>query len=84
MGHCEMLLPPLLTQRRGGGSSSLQGLSLTTANDRSAREILKERFVRPERIIFSHLQELLNIMIPKHPGVPMLWEMYDELQAHVL
>ena len=73
----------LLSLLKGEVAAAVRGLSLTAANYRSARELLKERFGRPERIIFSHIQDLLNIMIPKHPGVPMLWEMYDQLQAHV-
>ena len=62
---------------------AVQSLSLTAANYRTACEILGKRYSRPERIIFSHLQELLTLSVPRKPSVTDLWRMYDDLQAHV-
>ena len=63
---------------------AVQGLSLTAANYRTACDILGKRYGRPERIIFSHLQELLTLSVPRKPSVTDLWRMYDDLQAHSL
>ena len=62
---------------------SIQGLALTNANYTVAIDILKKRFGRTERIVFSHIEELLNISVPKQPRVSVLWELNDKLQAHV-
>ena len=40
-------------------------------------------FGRTKRIIFSHIQELLQIKIRSSPSVLVLWELYDNSQAHV-
>ena len=40
-------------------------------------------FGRPERIIFSHIQELLKITVPRQPTIAVLWKMYYDLQAHM-
>ena len=45
--------------------------------------ILKKRFERTERIIFSHIEELLNISVLKQHRLSVLWELNDKLQAHV-
>jgi hypothetical protein len=61
----------------------VQGLSLTALNYKVAVDILKERYGRKERIVFSHIEELLNVCVPKQLKVPVLWELYDKLQRHV-
>ena len=68
---------------KGEAKAAVQGMSMTSVNYKSACEILEKRFGRPESIIFSHIQELLNISVPRQPKVPILWKMYDSLQAHV-
>ncbi|XP_063851761.1 uncharacterized protein LOC135095052 [Scylla paramamosain] len=48
--------------------------------------MLKERFGKPERIIFAHIQALLNIDMPvKSSGSKYisLWKMQDQLNSHV-
>ena len=42
--------------------SSIKGLSLTSKNYYSAINILQDRFGRKERIVFSHVQELLSMV----------------------
>ena len=68
---------------KGGAKLSIQGLALANANYTVAIDILKKRFGRTERIVFSHIEELLNISVPKQPRVSVLWELNDKLQAHV-
>ncbi|XP_066946056.1 uncharacterized protein [Macrobrachium rosenbergii] len=67
--------------------SVIQGLSQTSANYPIACKMLKERFGRPERIIFAHIQALLNITMPaKNPSsrnVSSLWKLQDELLTNV-
>ena len=71
----------------GEAKSVIQGLSQTSANYPIACKLLKERFGRPERIIFAHIQALLNISMPsKSPTskyVASLWKLQDELLTHV-
>ena len=43
--------------------ASIQGLSLKAANYKTACELLKQRFGRPERIIFAHVQDLLMLEV---------------------
>ncbi len=73
----------LLSLLKSEARMAVQGLSLTAANYSTACEILGKRYGRPERIIFSHLQELLTLSVPRKPSVTDLWRMYDDLQAHV-
>ncbi|XP_066940957.1 uncharacterized protein [Macrobrachium rosenbergii] len=71
----------------GEAKSVIQGLSQTSANYPIACKMLKERFGRPERIIFAHIQALLGITMPaKNPSsgnVSSLWKLQDELLTHV-
>lgn len=67
---------------RGDAANCIKGLSLTEANYNIACSSLKERFGRPERIVFSHIQELLNLQITG-ADTEALWTMYDSLQGHI-
>ena len=73
----------LLSLLKSEARMAVQGLSLTAANYRTACDILGKRYGRPERIVFSHRQELLTLSVPRKPSVTDLWRMYDDLQAHV-
>ena len=68
---------------QGEAKAAIQGLSLTAAHYKTACDILKERFGRKERIIFTHIQELLNLSVPKQAQVSVLWKLQDDLQAHI-
>ena len=48
-----------------------------------AIDILKKRFGRTERVTFAHIEELLNISVPKQPRLSVLWVLNEKLQAHV-
>ena len=67
----------------GEAKATITGLSLTAAHYQTACRLLKERFGRPEQIVFSHIQELLNVTVPKNPDVSVLWNCYNDLQAHI-
>ena len=73
----------LLALLKGEAKACVQGLSLTASNYETACDILQKRFGRPERIIFSHIQELLKITVPHQPTIAVLWKMYYDLQAHM-
>ena len=53
----------------------------------TACALLERRFGRPQRIIFSHIQALLQVSMPiKAQGtnyVSNLWKLHDELLTHV-
>ena len=73
----------LLALLKGEAKACVQGLSLTASNYETACAILQKRFGRSERIIFSHIQELLKITVPRQPTIAVLWKMYYDLQAHM-
>jgi len=74
-------LKPLL---QGEAASCISGLTLTAANYPVAVELLQKRFGRPERIIFAHLEGLLQIpALPAKRSAKDLWRLSDGLQSHV-
>ena len=68
----------------GDAKSAIAGLSLTWDHYKIACDFLSYRFGRHEKIIFAHIQELMNITMPsKQCKVEVLWKLQDRLQAHV-
>lgn len=69
----------------GEAAAAIRGLSLTESNYSSAKELLQQRFGRPERIIFGHIQQLLKTGSTKEGSshTTSLWGLYDEIQANV-
>ncbi|KAJ8018051.1 hypothetical protein HOLleu_44175 [Holothuria leucospilota] len=70
----------------GDAKRCIQGLSPTAKHYSVACDLLKERYGKPEKIIFAHIQALLNLSPPQSKGrltLPVLWNMQDELLAHV-
>ena len=61
----------------------IEGLSLSGVHYSTACDLLKNRYGRPEQIIFTHVQDLLNLSIPAKCSVKQLWQLNDELLAHV-
>ena len=61
----------------------IEGLSLSGAHYSTACVLLKNLYGRPEQIIFTHVQDLLNLSIPAKCSVKQLWQLNDELLAHV-
>lgn len=72
---------------KGEALSVIQGLALTNANYTVARKLLKARFGRPEKIIFAHVQRLLNASLtPRVKGtnyIDSLWKLQGQLLRHV-
>ena len=77
----------LLSLLEGEAKVCVQGLALTSVNYVIACDLLKERYGRPERIIFQHVQSLLSSSTPvKSKGpkyVSRLWSMRDEFLTHI-
>ena len=72
----------LLSLLKGEAKQAVQGLSMTSKHYDAACKILKDRYGRKERIIFTHIQKLLNITIPAKCSVSVLWKLSDDLLAH--
>ena len=68
----------------GEAKAAVQGLSVTADHYQLAVNILKKRFGRKGRIIFAHVQSLLNLSLTQNKSsVAALWQLKDELTAHV-
>ena len=68
----------------GEALSTIKGLSLIEKNYDIAISILKDRYDRKERIIFSHIQRLVNLDIPNSPNdTTLLWTAYNELVSNI-
>lgn len=62
---------------KGEAAKSIGGLALTAANYGAAIDILKKRYGRPEKLVFLHIQSLLNL---KEPNLVAL---QDSLLSHI-
>ena len=70
----------------GDAKTCIQGLTPTARHYDIACNLLKERYGRPEKIIFAHIQGLLSLASPSTKGcapLSVLWKMQDELLSHV-
>ena len=72
----------LLSLLQGEAKQAVQGLSMTSDHYKTACKILEDWYGRIERIIFTHIQKLLNITIPSKCSISVLWKLNDDLQAH--
>ena len=61
----------------------MHGLALTSANYNHAIAILKERFGKPQRVITSHMDELLNIPSCNNERPSTLRYIYGKINIHV-
>lgn len=62
----------------------ISGLATTETNYVEACKLLKERYDRRDRIIFAHIQALLNLAVPdKTSSTTELWKTLDTLVCHV-
>ena len=64
---------------------SVKGLTISAAHYQIAKDILVQRYGRKERIMFTHVQQLMNITVPGNITCEntVLWKLQDELLAHV-
>ena len=55
---------------------------MTSDHYTTACKILEDQYGRTEWIIFTHIQKLLNIIIPSKCSISVLWKLNEDLQAH--
>ena len=71
----------------GEALALVQGIAIMNDNYEKACHMLEDRFGRKERIIFAHIQGLLNVTMPNPCGkgsrVSNLWKLQDELLSHI-
>ena len=73
----------LKTLLEGEAKSVIAGLAVTAQNYKTACELLEKRFGGKEQIIFFHIQELLRVKCSPQPSLTELWNLYDDIMAHV-
>jgi hypothetical protein len=73
----------LHTLLEGAAARAIQGLTLTAVNYKSAIDILQERFGKTQRIIASHMDELLKIPVCTSDRSSALRFVYDKISIHV-
>lgn len=77
----------LLSLLEGDAKSVVKGLAHTSDNYQVARDLLKDRYGKPERIIFAHVQALLcghvNLTQSGTKSVAQLWKLRDEILTHI-
>ena len=66
----------------GEAAQAINGIALTASNYNIACCILKERYGRKERLIFSHISQLLGLAIPNKCALASLKTLNDTLQGH--
>lgn len=77
----------LLSLLEGDAKSVVKGLAHTSENYQVACDLLKDRYGKPERIIFAHVQALLcghvNLNQNGTKSVAQLWKLRDEILTHI-
>ena len=68
---------------KGDALAVVAGLKLTAVNYPVAISLITNRYGRPDRVIFQHIEALLNIRVVSDPSVVQLYHMFDSLQAHI-
>ena len=67
----------------GPAARGIQGLTLSEANYKAAKEILKQRCGRPRQVIAAHMDELLKIPLCAGEKSSQLCYVYDKVSIHV-
>ena len=73
----------LLSVVDGEAKSTIKGLTITSEHYSVALELLKTRFGRTDKIIYTHVTELLNLQVGPKNNVASLWKLQDSLLTHV-
>lgn len=68
---------------KGEAGAVIEGLSLTKEHYAIALELLESRYGRREKLIFSHIQDLLAIEVPDAKSVNSLWSLQDKMLSNV-
>lgn len=72
----------LKTTLEGNAADSIRGLAITSKNYETAIKILTERYGKKERIIFSHVNQLINVSVPGKCNLASLRTLCDTLMGH--
>ena len=67
----------------GDAKAVIAGLSITEENYKAAIDLLKSRYGRPDREIFTHISDMLAVQVPSSPTVDQLYSLYHTLQSHI-
>ena len=67
----------------GPAARSIQGLQLTEANYKAAKQILQERFGKLQQVISAHMEELLKLPVCKGEKTSQFHHIYDKVQVNV-
>ena len=74
----------------GEAKAVIRGLAITSDNYPIACKLLEDRFGCREKIIFAHIQGLLNVTMPPMSGssgktsrIPNLWKLQDKLLSPI-
>ena len=67
----------------GPAARVIQGLTLSEANYEAAKEMLKQRYGRPQQVIAAHMDELLKIPSCMGEKSSQLFYVYDKVSIHV-
>ena len=68
---------------KGPAARSIKGLTLTEGNYKSAFDLLKQRYGKPQQIIAAHMDELLKIPNCTTDKPQILRLVYDQLNVHI-
>ena len=68
---------------KGEASACVQGLSLSNEHYQIALDLLVNRYGRKEKLIFSHIQELMSINVPDMKNVSSLWSLQDKMLCNI-
>ena len=68
---------------KGEARAVIAGLALTAGNYKTACDLLRDRFGRKDKVILTHIQDLLSLTLQADPTVVQLWEFYNTIQTHV-
>ena len=69
----------LLFLLHGEARQAVQGLAMTADHDNIACQVLEDHLGQKERIIFTHVQKLLQFTIPSKCSAFILWKLYHDL-----
>lgn len=67
----------------GPAARVIQGLALTEGNYDTAKDLLKQRYGKPQQIISAHMDELLKLKACSNESSSQLRYVYDQISVHV-
>ena len=67
----------------GEAKQVIAGLAVTADNYKTACELLEKRYGGKDQLIYFHIQALLRVKASDKPSLTELWNLYDDVMAHV-